>query len=146
MYGLTSGSGRPHRKPTRFLASHPELLDWLAVEFVESGWDCKALVKQIVMSAVYQQSSTATPKAFERDPDNRLLARGSRFRLDAEVIRDQALHVAGLLQEQLGGPSVKPYQPAGLWKEVAMPASNTSNFTAGEEQEMVRACVQALRA
>jgi hypothetical protein len=99
--------------------SHPELLDWLAVEFVESGWDVRHILKTIVMSRTYQQSSRMPPKMLARDPDNRLLARGARFRLPAETIRDQALFVSGLLTEKLGGPSVKPYQPAGLWSEIA---------------------------
>jgi len=98
--------------------SHPELLDRLAVEFVKSGWDMKALQKRIVMSAAYRQSSEVTPELMARDPENRLLARGPRFRLTAEAIRDQALAVSGLLNETLGGPSVKPYQPAGLWEEL----------------------------
>ena len=100
--------------------SHPELLDWLATEFVRTGWDVKAMQKLIVTSATYRQSSKVTPELLQRDPENRLLARGPRFRLPAEMIRDQALAVAGLLVEKLGGPSVKPYQPAGLWKELAM--------------------------
>ncbi len=99
--------------------SHPELLDWLAVTFVQSGWDVKALQKTIVMSAAYRQSSRVTPALLQRDPENRLLARGPRFRLGPEVIRDQALFASGLLVEKLGGPSVKPYQPAGLWQELA---------------------------
>ncbi|HEX3725692.1 MAG TPA: DUF1553 domain-containing protein, partial [Pirellulales bacterium] len=98
--------------------SHPQLLDWLAVELVERGWDTKALVRLIVTSAAYRQSSKVTPSAMERDPENRLLSRGPRFRLPAEMIRDQALAASGLLVEQLGGPSVKPYQPPGLWKEL----------------------------
>ncbi len=97
---------------------HPELLDWLAVEFMESGWDIKALQKTIVMSAAYRQASRVTPELLQKDPDNRLLARGPRFRLGPEVIRDQALAVSGLLVEKVGGPSVKPYQPAGLWQEL----------------------------
>ncbi len=98
--------------------SHPELLDWLAVDFVESGWNVKGLLKQIVMSDTYGQSSHLTPQLLQRDPDNRLLARGPRLRLDAEVIRDSALLAAGLLSERLGGPSVFPYHPAGLWQEI----------------------------
>ena len=97
---------------------HPELLDWLAVEFMESGWNVKAMQKTIVMSATYRQSSRVTPELLQKDPDNRLLARGPRFRLGPEVIRDQALAVSGLLVEKVGGPSVKPYQPAGLWQEL----------------------------
>ncbi len=97
------------------LPSHPELLDWLATEFVRSGWDVKAMQKLIVTSATYRQSSGTTPELLERDPDNRLLARGPRFRLPAEMVRDQMLAVAGLLVEKIGGPSVKPYQPDGVW-------------------------------
>ena len=98
---------------------HPELLDWLALEFVRMGWDTKAFLKMIVTSATYQQSSRLTPELLERDPENRLLARGSRFRLDAEAIRDNALAVSGLLVPTIGGPSVNPYQPGDLWKEVS---------------------------
>ena len=103
--------------------SHPELLDYLAVSFVESGWDVKALVKQIVMSETYQQASEATPDRFEDDPENRLLSRGSRFRMDSEMIRDQVLATSGLLSYDMYGKSVKPPQPAGLWKAVSMPSS-----------------------
>jgi hypothetical protein len=99
--------------------SHPELLDWLAAEFVRSGWNVKELQKAVVTSATYRQSSRLTPALLERDPDNRLLARGPRIRLSAEVVRDQALAASGLLVEERGGPSVKPYQPDGLWKEIA---------------------------
>jgi hypothetical protein len=100
--------------------SHPELLDWLATEFIQSGWDIKAMQKLIVMSATYRQSSKASPQMLERDPENRLLARGPRFRLQAEVIRDQALSVAGLLTVKAGGPPVKPYQPEGLWEQLSV--------------------------
>jgi hypothetical protein len=98
--------------------SHPELLDWLATSFVDSGWDIKALQRAIVTTAAYRQESKMTPEAFERDPENRLVARGPRLRLDAEIIRDQALSLSGLLVEELGGPSVKPYQPAGMWTDM----------------------------
>ncbi|MSU78968.1 MAG: DUF1553 domain-containing protein [Gemmataceae bacterium] len=100
--------------------SHPELLDWLAVEFMSANgaWDTKRLLKLITISATYRQSSRVTPMLLQRDPDNRLLARGPRFRLSADVIRDQALAVSGLLVEKRGGPSVKPYQPEGLAKEL----------------------------
>ncbi len=98
--------------------SHPQLLDWLAAELVRLDWDLKALQKTIVLSSTYRQSSRTTPELLERDPENRLLARASRFRLDAEVIRDSALAASGLLVEKLGGPSVKPYQPPGLWREI----------------------------
>ncbi|MBT6495516.1 MAG: DUF1553 domain-containing protein [Planctomycetaceae bacterium] len=97
---------------------HPELLDWLAVEFVKSGWDVKGLLKKMMLSATYRQSSRVTKESYERDPDNRLLARGPGYRLDAEVIRDSALKVSGLLVDRLGGPSVFPYHPPGLWQEI----------------------------
>ena len=100
--------------------SHPELLDWLAVDFVEHGWDVKRLIKQMLMSQTYRQSSSVRPEDVEVDPENRLLARGSRYRLSAEMVRDQALAVSGLLVERRGGPSVKPYQPPGLWSEVSL--------------------------
>jgi Protein of unknown function (DUF1553)/Protein of unknown function (DUF1549)/Planctomycete cytochrome C len=106
--------------------THPELLDWLAVEFRESGWDVRALHRLIVTSATYRQSSRTTPEKYAVDPDNRLFSRGARFRLDAEEIRDSALAISGLLVPTLGGPSVRPYQPPGLWKEVAY----GGNFTA----------------
>ena len=99
--------------------SHPELLDWLALEFVHTQWDVKRLLKTIVTSSTYRQASRASPELSRRDPDNRLLARGPRRRLPAETIRDQALLVGGLLKERTGGPSVKPYQPDGLWQEIA---------------------------
>jgi Protein of unknown function (DUF1553)/Protein of unknown function (DUF1549)/Concanavalin A-like lectin/glucanases superfamily/Planctomycete cytochrome C len=99
--------------------SHPELLDWLATEFIRTGWDVKAMQKTIVTSAAYRQSSAVTPALLHKDPENRLLARGPRARLSADMVRDQALAVSGLLVEKTGGPSVKPYQPAGLWKELA---------------------------
>jgi mono/diheme cytochrome c family protein len=99
--------------------SHPELLDWLATEFTGSGWDVKHLVKLIVTSATYRQSAKLTPELRERDPYNRLYARGPRFRLSAEEIRDTALAVSGLLSPKIGGPSVSPYQPEGLWQELS---------------------------
>lgn len=99
--------------------SHPELLDWLANDFVSHGWDVRRLLKQIVMSATWQQSSEVTPDLLKRDPYNRLLARAPRFRLQAEFVRDGALSVSGLLSRRLGGPSVYPYQPVGLWREVS---------------------------
>lgn len=99
--------------------SHPELLDWLATEFAHSGWDTKGLQRLIVTSATYRQSSRTTKELQAKDPDNRLLARGPRHRLTAETVRDQALAVAGLLTHRLGGPSVMPYQPGDLWKDIA---------------------------
>ena len=101
------------------LPSHPELLDWLAVEFQESDWDVKHLLKLMVTSATYRQSVQVTPAVQQRDPDNILLARGPQYRLPAEMIRDHALAISGLLSNAIGGPSVKPYQPKGLWLEVA---------------------------
>ncbi len=97
--------------------SHPELLDWLAVEFVESGWNVKALIKRIVMSHTYRQSSDLSPRLRESDPENVLLARGPSVRLPAELLRDAALRASGLLVEKQGGPPVKPFQPDGLWRE-----------------------------
>ncbi len=99
--------------------THPELLDWLAWEFVASGWDVKGLLRTIATSATYRQASKVTAEALERDPGNVLLARATRQRLPAESIRDQALAIAGLLSPDSGGPSVKPYQPGGLWKELS---------------------------
>ena len=109
------------------LPTHPELLDWLAVEFVESGWDVKHMQKLIVLSATYRQSSRVSRQQLAKDRMNRLIARGPRSRLDAEFIRDQALEVSGLLTEQIGGKSVYPYQPPGLWKEISF---NPLEFTA----------------
>jgi hypothetical protein len=100
--------------------SHPELLDWLATEFVRLKWDMKAIQKLIVTSATYRQSSRVTPDVLAKDPENRLLARGPRFRLPAESLRDQALAISGLLVEKIGGPSVKPYMPAAVWDETSV--------------------------
>jgi mono/diheme cytochrome c family protein len=99
--------------------ANQDLLDWLATEFVQSKWDVKAMQKLIVTSAVYRQSSRVTPELFEKDPENRLIAHGPRFRLPAEMIRDNALFVSGLITDKIGGPSVLPYQPKGLWEEMA---------------------------
>ncbi len=117
--------------------SHPELLDWLAVDFIENGWDVKETMKQLAMSATYRQTSRVDPAVYKRDPDNRLLARGPRFRLDGEMLRDQALYVGGLLVEQMGGPSVKPPQPNGLWFAVGYSGSNTVRFKADEGPDKV---------
>jgi mono/diheme cytochrome c family protein len=117
--------------------SHPDLLDWLAVEFREAGWDTKAMMKLLVTSAAYRHSSRATRDRLAKDPGNRLLSRGPRFRLDAEMLRDQALFTSGLLAEKLGGPSVKPPQPPGLWKAVAFVGSNTMNFVADRGHDKV---------
>ncbi|HVA48014.1 MAG TPA: DUF1553 domain-containing protein [Pirellulales bacterium] len=110
------------------LPTHPELLDWLAVDFREGGWDVKRFFKQLVTSATYRQAAIATPEKLEKDPQNRLLSRGPRFRMDAEVIRDYALAASGLLVEKVGGPSVRPYQPDGVWEAVAMIGSNTRDY------------------
>jgi len=99
--------------------SHPELLDWLATEFIRMKWDMKAFQKMLVMSASYKQSSTVTKELVERDPENRLFARGPRFRLSGEAVRDQALAIAGLLVPKIGGPSVRPYMPEGVWDETS---------------------------
>jgi hypothetical protein len=111
------------------LPSHPELLDWLATDFVDGGWDVKRLLRQIVTSATYRQASAIPPDLARRDPENRLLARGPRHRLQAEFLRDQVLAVSGLLDGRLGGPSVFPYQPAGLWEELCS-RLDSANFTA----------------
>ena len=100
------------------LPSHPELLDWLAVEFMDHNWSMKHVIKTIVMSATYQQSSRITPELHEIDDHNRLLARGPRFRMDAEMVRDNALAISGLLDTKQFGPSIRPYQPDGIWTKV----------------------------
>lgn len=118
--------------------SHPELLDWLAVDFVSSGWDIKACVKQMVMSATYRQASPVSETLQQRDPANRLLARGARFRLDAEVLRDNSLYLSGLLLEGDIGRGVKPYQPPGLWEAVGYTSSNTARFTRDDGDALYR--------
>ncbi len=117
--------------------SHPELLDWLATEFVRVKWDMKAMEKLMVMSAAYRRSSHVTPQVLERDPDNRLLARGPRFRLAAEAVRDQALAVSGLLVEKTGGPSVRPYMPQGVWDETSV-YGNLRNYQADKGEGLYR--------
>ncbi len=118
--------------------SHPELLDWLAVEFRESGWDVKHVLRLIVTSAAYRQSAALTPEKLDRDPQNRLLSRGPRFRMDAEMVRDYALAASGELSPTLGGPSVKPYQPDGLWEAVALPVSNTRIYQRDRGEALYR--------
>jgi hypothetical protein len=120
------------------LPSHPELLDWLAVEFRESNWDVKKLFKLIVTSATYRQSAAVTAEKLEKDADNRLLSRGPRFRMDAEMVRDNALAASGLLVEKIGGPSVKPYQPPGVWEAVAMASSNTRDYKQDAGESLYR--------
>ena len=120
------------------LPSNQELLDWLAVEFRESGWDVKKFFKLLVMSATYRQSAVATAEKLEKDPANRLLSRGPRFRMDGEMVRDYALAASGLLVKKLGGPSVKPYQPPGVWEAVAMIGSNTRDYKADSGESLYR--------
>jgi len=121
--------------------SHPELLDWLAVNFRTSGWDVKKFYRLLVTSATYRQSSAVTPDQLAKDATNRLLARGPRFRMDGEMLRDSALATSGLLVEKIGGPPVKPYQPPGLWEEVAMPESNTKTYVPDKGEGLYRRSV-----
>ncbi|MDZ4401568.1 DUF1549 and DUF1553 domain-containing protein, partial [Prosthecobacter sp.] len=118
--------------------SHPELLDWLAVTFRESGWDMKAFVKLIVTSHTYRQSSQFSVLGSQLDPENRLLAHGPRFRLDAEVVRDSALFVSGLLSPKIGGKGVKPYQPENIWEPVGFGGSNTRNYIQDHGESLYR--------
>jgi hypothetical protein len=118
--------------------SHPELLDWLASELRQSGWDTKRFFRLLVTSSTYRQSAQATEATLERDPENRLLSRGPRFRMDAEMIRDTALAASGLLVRKIGGPSVKPYQPEGVWEMVAMPQSNTRFYRQDSGDKLYR--------
>ena len=112
---------------------YSELFDWFAVFFVESGWDVKRLVRTLVTSATYRQTSRASADAVERDPDNRLYARQARFRIDAEMVRDNALAVSGLLSAKMGGPGVHPYQPRGYWSYLNFPPREWDD-AAGEDQ------------
>ncbi len=121
--------------------SHPRLLDWLAVDFIKSGWDTKALIRKIVLSNTYQQSSASTAAQIDSDPQTRLLARGPRFRLQAEFIRDSALKISHLLSPRIGGPSVSPYQPPSLWKEVSHYGSSPATaqvFIQGHGEHLYR--------
>jgi mono/diheme cytochrome c family protein len=118
--------------------SHPELLDWLSVEFRESGWDVKKLFKLMLTSATYRQSATTTPEKLEKDRDNRLFSRGPRFRMDAEMVRDYALAVSGLLSAKRGGPSAKPYQPEGIWDVVGLPGGDTRNYVQDKGENLYR--------
>ncbi|HEX3450913.1 MAG TPA: DUF1553 domain-containing protein, partial [Isosphaeraceae bacterium] len=113
--------------------SHPELLDWLAIRYQESGWNTKALLRLIVTSATYRESSRVSPELLEKDPRNRLLGRASRVRLEAEMVRDQALALSGLLSQRIGGPSVFPAQPEGLW-QAAFNGQRTWSTSAGEDR------------
>ena len=121
--------------------THPELLDWLAVEFRESGWDVKKFYRLLVLSATYRQSASATPDRLAQDPTNKLFSRGPRFRMDGEMLRDSALAASGLLVDKLGGPPAKPYQPAGIWEEVAMPESNTKTYVPDKGEGLWRRSV-----
>src|SRR5579872_3346439 len=114
---------------------NPALLDWLAREFVDSGWDTKHMIRTIVTSATYRQSSLATPELLAADPDNRELARQSTFRVDAELVRDNALAISGLLVAKIGGASVKPYQPEGYWENLNFP---TRNYVADQNDGQYR--------
>ncbi|MES2593843.1 MAG: PSD1 and planctomycete cytochrome C domain-containing protein [Verrucomicrobiota bacterium] len=118
--------------------THPELLDWLAVTFRESGWDMKSFVKMLVTSHAYRQSSQFVASSSQLDPENRLLARGPRFRLDAEVVRDSALFVSGLLSPKIGGKGVRPYQPENIWEPVAFGGSNTRNYIQDKGESLYR--------
>ena len=120
------------------LPVNPELLDWLAVEFQESGWDVKHLFKLMVTSSTYRQSAGVTPAKLEKDPQNRLLSRGPRFRMDAEMVRDYALAASDLLVQKIGGASVRPYQPDGVWEAVAMPESNTKKYKRDTGEKLYR--------
>lgn len=120
------------------LPSHPELLDWLAVQFMDDEWDMKLLVKRIVTSHAYRQESRIRDGLQDKDPQNRLLARGPRLRLDAEVLRDQALFVSGLMVDKVGGPGVKPYQPPNIWEPVGFGNSNTRYYKQGAGEDLYR--------
>jgi hypothetical protein len=120
------------------LPSHPELLDWLAVDFRENGWDVKRFFRQLVTSATYRQSAAQTRRKHEVDPENRLLSRGPRFRMDAEMVRDYALAASGLLVRKIGGRSVKPYQPPGVWEAIAMNVSDTRAYDRDKGEDLYR--------
>jgi hypothetical protein len=118
--------------------SHPELLDWLAVEFRESGWNLRHIYTLMLESQAYRQARRVTPEILAADPDNRLLSRGPRFRMDAEMLRDTALQASGLLVPKVGGPPVKPYQPAGIWEAVSMPESDTLKYQQDSGEALYR--------
>jgi len=118
--------------------SHPELLDWLALDFRENGWDVKRFYKQLVLSATYRQSARVTPQLLEIDPKNRLLTHGPRYRMDGEMLRDTALAASGLLVEKIGGPSVRPYQPAGVWEAGSHQGSDTKSYTQDTGESLYR--------
>ena len=133
LVGSTGDFGATGQMPT-----HPELLDHLAVGFREDGWNIKNFFRMIVTSATYRQSSSASPEKLASDPSNKWLARGARFRMDAEMIRDAALASSRLLVNKIGGPSVRPYMPPGVWEAVAMPGSNTRDYVADKGEGLYR--------
>ena len=120
------------------LPSHPELLDWLAVDFRESGWDVKRFFKLLVTSATYRQAAVVTPEKLEKDPENRLLSRGPRFRMDAEMVRDYALAASGLLVAENRRPERQAVSAAGVWEAVAMLGSNTRNYKQDNGESLYR--------
>ena len=126
------------------LPTHPELLDYLAVSFRENGWNVKDFFKQLVTSSTYRQSAVVTPEQLAIDPNNELILRGPRFRMDAEMVRDYALATSHLLVPTIGGPSVRPYQPPGVWEAVAMPESDTRNYKADDGQGLYRRSMYTL--
>jgi hypothetical protein len=126
------------------LPSHPELLDWLAVEFRESGWDMKKFFRLMMISATYRQAAAAPQEKYTKDLANRYLARGPRFRMDAEMVRDYALAASGILSRKIGGPSVKPYQPDGIWEAVAMPESNTRHYKRDSGESLYRRSIYTM--
>ena len=118
--------------------SHPELLDWLAIEFQRSGWDVRHMFKLMLMSSAYQQAAVTTPEKMEQDRDNTLLSRGPRFRMDAEMVRDYALAASGLLSKTMYGPGTKPYQPEGIWDIVGLPEGNTRIYNQDTGENLYR--------
>jgi hypothetical protein len=121
------------------LPSHPELLDWLALDFIQTGWNQKQFIKNLVTSATYRQRGALTAQSLAQDPENRLLSRGPRHRLLAELIRDQALAASGLLVSKIGGPSVKPYHPPGLYEQVVAQRDNPkATYTQGSGEDLHR--------
>lgn len=134
--GLVSSSG--DFGVTGQLPTHPELLDYLAISFREDGWNMKNMFRTLVTSSAYRQSASVSQEKLALDPSNKFLARGPRFRMDAEMIRDYALATSGLLVQKLGGPSVRPYMPQGVWEAVAMPGSNTRDYVADSGSGLYR--------
>ena len=120
------------------MPSHPELLDWMAVEFRDNGWDTKSFFKMLVTSSTYRQAAQVTPEKLQKDAANRLLSRGPRFRMDAEMVRDYALAASGLLVKKIGGASTRPYQPEGVWEAVAMPGSTTRDYKQDHGENLYR--------